>query len=86
MKTFKQFKQQLDEKLNLFPFAKNSPSLRPNQMELAKKIIQKAKSMQDREKAGAWANLQIDTYKRSHPEISSKEIEGMKERVRLGLS
>ena len=86
MKTYKQFKQQLDEKLNLLPFSKKAPTLRPNQEMLARKIIQKARTMKDTEKASAWANLQIDTYKRSHPEIPSKEIEGMKERVRLGLS
>ena len=85
MKTYKEFKQQLEE-LNLLPFSKQAPALRPNQEMLAKKIIQKARTMKDTEKASAWANLQIDTYKRSHPEISSKEIGGMKEKVRQGLS
>jgi len=85
MKTYKEFRQQLEE-LNLLPFSKQAPSLRPNQEMLVKKIIQKAKTMQNTEKANAWANLQIDIYKRSHPEISSKEIGGMKERLRMELS
>ena len=84
MKTYKQFKQQLEEKFNLLRLQKNSPSLRPNQEMLVKKIVQKARGMQS-EKASAWASLQIDTYKRNHPEISSKEIEGMKEKVNLQL-
>jgi hypothetical protein len=42
--------------------------------------------MQDTDRAEAWANLQLDIYKRSHPEIPSKEIDGMKKRVELGLS
>jgi hypothetical protein len=86
MISFKQFKQQLEEKFSLLSLQKDGPDLRPNQMQLVKKILEKAKKMQDTDRAEAWANLQLDIYKRSHPEIPSKEIDGMKKRVELGLS
>jgi hypothetical protein len=37
MISFKQFKQQLEEKFSLLSLQKDGPDLRPNQMQLAKK-------------------------------------------------